>query len=201
MVMKKKTSRIKARMIQVTQLFKTMDSEQMLDYGHSTKGELSRMLRRNTITEINIESHQMRLPMEMKKKTLKTKVKMIQLTQLCKTMDLELMPDYGLFTRKEHTLMLKNKDNIDIENHPMRLPMVTRKRILKTKAKMIHLILLFKTMDSVPMLDFGPSIKDLLQDTITITFNFKHKDHLMRWLTETVWRIEILKMRETMMMP
>jgi len=135
MVMKKKTSRIKARMIQVTQLFKTMDSEQMLDYGPSIKGKLSRMLRRNTITEINIESHQMRLPMEMKKKTLKTKVKMIQLTQLCKTMDLELMPDYGLFTRKEHTLMLKNKDNIDIENHPMRLPMGTRKRISKMKMR------------------------------------------------------------------
>jgi hypothetical protein len=59
-VMKKKTSRIKARMIQVTQLCKTMDSEQMLDCGPSIKEKLSQMLRRNTITEINTESHLMR---------------------------------------------------------------------------------------------------------------------------------------------
>jgi hypothetical protein len=93
---------------------------------------------------------------------------MIQLTQLYRIMDLELMPDYGPFTRKEPTLMPKGKDNTNIESHPMRLLMGMRKRILKTKAKMIHLILLFKTMDLVPMLDFGLFIKDLLQDTITI---------------------------------
>ena len=60
MVMKKKISKIKVRMIQTTLLFKTMDSEQMLDCGLSIKGKLSHTLKRNTIKEINIESHLMK---------------------------------------------------------------------------------------------------------------------------------------------
>jgi hypothetical protein len=146
----------------------------MQDFGLFTKRELCHMLRINTITKNIIKNHPMRSLMATRKRILRTKARMTQLIQWFKITELELMLDFGLCLKRELT------NNTDIESHLMRLLMVTRKKTLRTKMKMIQTIKSSKTTGLVPMLDSGPSIKDLLQEATTTTFNSKLTDLLMR---------------------
>ena len=194
MVMKKKILRIRVKMIQLTQLFKTTDLAPMPDFGLYLKREL--------IRDIAIKSSLlMRLPMAMRKKILRTKVRTTQLIQLFKTMDLELMPDFGLCTKRELIPMLKEKANTDLESHPTRSLMVMKKKISRTKVRTIQLIQWFKTTDSALTPDSGPSTKDLHQDTTTTTSSFNLLDHQTRSPTVIERMTYNLKTREMTMMP
>ena len=133
-----------------------------------------------------MRSHQMRLQMETRKKILRTKTRTIQVIQSFKTMDSVPMLDSGPFIKRELSHMLRRNITIDIImlSHLMRLLTETRKKISRTKMRTILLILLFKIMDSVLMLDFGPFIKKELIPTPKENPNTDIESHLMRLPTE-----------------
>jgi len=176
---RKKILRTKTRTIQVIQSFKTMDSVPMLDSGPFIKRELSHMLRRNITIDIIMLSHLMRLLTETRKKISKTNMRTTQPIQLSKTTDSEQMPDFGLYHKRELINCTTIKRSLR-----MKSPMETRKKISRTKMRTILLILLFKTMDSVLMLDFGPFIKKELIPTPKENPNTDIESHLMRLQTE-----------------
>jgi len=86
MVMKKRTLKIRTRMILMIQFFKTMDLVQMPDSGPSTKDQ-----RQGAITTFNYKSHQMRLQTEMQWKIETSKMKEMMMMLLFKTLDLASM--------------------------------------------------------------------------------------------------------------
>jgi hypothetical protein len=76
----------------------------------------------------------MNLPMVMSQMIKKTLMKMIQLIQLFKIPDSVLMPDFGLFIKRNLKHMLKSITNINIttKNTLMSLPMEMFLMIRKT---------------------------------------------------------------------
>jgi hypothetical protein len=93
---------------------------------------------------------------------------MIQLTHLFKTLDLELTLDFGLLLKRD--INTRSNTKATARNTQMNLPMETNPTIRKTLTTTIQSTLPSKIPDSVPMLDSGPSIKELL----TITFKTSH---------------------------
>ena len=182
---RKKILRTKTRTIHLIQSFKTMDSVPMLDSGPFIKRELSHMLRRNITIDIML-SHLMRLLTETRKKILRTNMRTIQPIQLSKTTDSEQMPDCGLYHKRELINCTTIKRSLQ-----MKSPMETRKKISRTKMRTTLLILLFKTMDSVLMLDFGPFTKKELIPTLKENPNTDIESHLMR--LPTVMKRKILR--------